>query len=91
VAFVVGGLVGALAYLLSDPLVEATGLLAPIAGGKTMLADPGGQAHALVDGSPGWVLGIALGFVFVVLAWMLPSRTGEWRAERESAPIGESA
>jgi hypothetical protein len=74
-AFVLGGLVGAGLYTESYAWVEATGALKPVAGGKaTVGAVPGAEWPALFVGLPGDVLGVALGAVMVLIAYLLPER-----------------
>ena len=70
--FVVGGLMGAGAYMLSYPLWQASGLLDSIAGGKTTLGQiPGAEYPALIPVSGDW-LGIGVGLVFIAVAIILP-------------------
>lgn len=77
VAFIFGGLAGAFAYMLSYPAVKATGLLDPIAGGKSTLAATGNDAFvALVPGIPGWMLAVGIGILLMGIAWVLPGRPG---------------
>lgn len=73
--FIAGGLLGAAAYMASYPWVKSTGVLADIAGGKTTLgAVPGSGYEALIPGLPGDILGIVMGAVFVLVAFVLPDR-----------------
>jgi hypothetical protein len=77
VAFVLGGLAGAYAYMLSFPAIEGTGLLDDIAGGKSTLAQTGNEAYpALVAGLPGWLVALVIGVLFMVVAWVLPRFPG---------------
>ena len=77
VAFVLGGLAGAFAYMLSFPAIQATGLLDDIAGGKSTLAITGNDAYpALIAGLPGWLVAFVIGVLFMVVAWMLPRFPG---------------
>jgi len=77
VAFVFGGLAGAFAYMLSYPAIKATGLLDPIAGGKSTLAATGNESYiALVPGVPGWMLAVGIGILLMGIAWVLPGRPG---------------
>ncbi|MEO9774613.1 YeeE/YedE thiosulfate transporter family protein [Roseibium sp.] len=73
-AFIAGGLLGAAAYMATYPAVKATGLLDSILGGKVTLGTVPGADYAALTGLPGDVLGIVLGLVFVVVAFMLPER-----------------
>jgi len=73
--FVVGGLVGAAAYMLSYATVAATGALENIAGGKVTLGKIAETKYpALVDSISGELIGIVLAAIFVVIAVYLPSR-----------------
>lgn len=74
--FVLGGLAGALVYTLSYAWIDGkTNMLAPLWGGAVSLAQTGNEKYpALLNGVDGSVLGIALGAVFVVVAWVLPVR-----------------
>ncbi len=75
--FVIGGLIGAAAYMISFAFVGVPGLLEPIAGGKPTLGPIGGTSYpALFPTVPGEVLGIAVGVVFVLIAWALPRHLG---------------
>ncbi|MEM5584990.1 YeeE/YedE thiosulfate transporter family protein [Roseibium sp. AS2] len=73
-AFIAGGLLGAAAYMATYPAVKATGLLESILGGKVTLGTVPGADYVALTGLPGDVLGIVLGLVFVVVAFMLPER-----------------
>ncbi len=73
--FVVGGLVGAAAYMASYSWVASTGILEPILGGKTTLATISGTNYpALFEQMSGEWLGIFVGIVFVVVSLVLPTR-----------------
>ncbi|MGX9349995.1 DUF6691 family protein [Shimia sp. W99] len=72
--FIAGGLLGAAAYMVTYPAWKGSGLLDKIAGGKVTLgAVPGAEYEGLV-GMSGDVLGIVLGAVFVLVAFLLPER-----------------
>jgi uncharacterized membrane protein YedE/YeeE len=78
--FIVGGLLGAFAYMLTFPWFEASGLLNNIAGGKVTVAATGNDAYpALLGGLPGWLVALAIGTALMVIAWKLPvhPRRGE--------------
>jgi len=78
VAFVLGGLVGAFAYMVTYPAWKASGLLDNILGGKTTLAVTGNDAYgALLTGVPGWLVAFVVGAVFVAIAWALPATPGK--------------
>ncbi len=69
--FIIGGLLGAAAYMLSYPFWKATGLLS---GSKmTLGAVPGADYPALIN-LPGDVVGLAMGVLFVIVAFVLPER-----------------
>jgi hypothetical protein len=73
--FVIGGLVGAAAYMGTFAWVETTGILEQIAGGKATVGTISGTDYpALIGGLPGEVAGIVLGLVLITLAWALPAR-----------------
>ncbi len=72
--FIAGGLLGAAAYMATYPAIKATGLLAPILGGKVTLGAVPGSGYDALTGLPGDLLGIALGLVFIVVAFVLPDR-----------------
>lgn len=75
VAYVLGGLAGAGAYVLAYSTAKGLGLLEPILGGEVTLgAVPGGDFPALFPSLPGDVVGIAVGVVFVLIAFALPHR-----------------
>ncbi len=73
--FVIGGLVGAGAYMATYSWVAMTGILDNIAGGKTSLGQISGTDYpamlTLLDGE--W-LGLLLGVAFVGVAWLLPEK-----------------
>lgn len=78
--FIVGGLLGAAAYMATYPAWKATGLLDEIAGGKVTLGTVPGSTYEGVLSLSGDILGIALGAVFVLVAFVLPDSliaTGE--------------
>ncbi len=89
VAFLLGGLAGAFAYMLSFPAIQATGLLDDIAGGKSTLAVTGNDAYpALIGGLPGWLVAAAIGVLFMLLAWRLPRFPGNGsRSVPEGLPV----
>jgi len=72
--FVVGGLVGAAAYMGSFAWVETTGLLASVLGGKATLGAIAGTDYpALMPGVSGELIGMILGVVFIAIAFLLPN------------------
>jgi uncharacterized membrane protein YedE/YeeE len=75
--FVVGGLAGAFAYMLTYPLWKEAGILDDIVGGKATLAVTGNDSYvALLSGVPGWLVALVIGVVFIAIAWILPRRPG---------------
>jgi hypothetical protein len=73
--FVLGGLIGAAAYMLTFAAVESTGLLDPIAGGKATLGTVAGTSYpALWPDLPGEWVGLALAVVLGAVAFVLPMR-----------------
>ncbi|MEZ5740962.1 MAG: hypothetical protein R3E68_16945 [Burkholderiaceae bacterium] len=73
--FVLGGLVGAAAYMLTYDWVKGTGVLADILGGKSTLGAVANTAYpSIIAAVPGEALGIAVGLVLVLVAFLLPDR-----------------
>ncbi len=73
-AFVAGGLLGAAAYMVTYPSWKSSGLLDAVAGGAVTIGPvPGSKYEGLIS-LPGDVVGIVLGLVFIVIAFMLPNR-----------------
>ncbi|SCA55246.1 putative Membrane protein [Candidatus Terasakiella magnetica] len=71
--FVLGGLVGAGAYMATYSQVKATGLLDKVLGGKVTLgAVDGAKYSSVFETMPGEVIGIILGVAFMVIAFVLP-------------------
>ncbi len=73
--FVLGGLLGAFAYMLTYEWTKSAGLLDKIFGGTTTLANTSadGVGH-VVNAVPGSVLGVVLGVIFMAIALFLPER-----------------
>jgi hypothetical protein len=81
--FSIGGLFGAGAYMLTYSQVKATGLLDSVLGGKATLGKIAGTKYpALFDFSGEWI-GIAMGVVFIAIAFALPATL------RKAAPTGK--
>jgi uncharacterized membrane protein YedE/YeeE len=76
-AFVAGGLLGAAAYMATYPTAKASGLLAPVAGGKVTIGTVPGSKFEGLTALPGDVLGLALGLAFIVIAFLLPERLSD--------------
>lgn len=73
--FVLGGLLGAAAYMGSYAWVASTGLLDSIAGGKSTLGRISGADYPSLLGSvSGDIIGIVVGIVFIAIAFLLPAR-----------------
>lgn len=71
--FVIGGLVGAAAYMGTYAWVKTTGVLGHIAGGKATLGVIGGTKYPALFGMSGEAIGLAMGIVFILIAFLLPS------------------
>ena len=70
--FIAGGLLGAAAYMATYPMWKASGLLDDVAGGKVTLGTVPGSDYAGLFAVSGDILGIVLGLVFVLVAFVLP-------------------
>lgn len=70
--FILGGLLGAAAYMITYPSVKATGLLDKIAGGKVTLGTVPGAKYEGLTALPGDLLGLALGVLFIAIAFLVP-------------------
>ena len=70
--FIAGGLLGALAYMVSYPFWKGTGLLDKLAGGKVTLGTVPEAKYEGLSSMPGDVLGLVLGLGFVGVAFLLP-------------------
>lgn len=69
--FVLGGLLGALAYTIIYGRLAETFLFNEIGGGKVTLAQTN-TCQALIDNVPGVVVGSVLGVIFIGIAAVLP-------------------
>lgn len=86
VVFVLGGLVGAGAYMASFAWVESTGILDKILGGSSTLGTVSGSNYpAILPGVSGELLGLLMGVAFIVVAAVLPGRL----VSRQSAAPAE--
>ena len=74
IVFALGGLLGAFAYMVTYAEVEATGLLADIAGGKTTLGTIAGTDYPALFDLSGELIGLVMGVAFIAVAWLLPER-----------------
>ena len=72
-AFVLGGLLGAAAYMVTFAWVESTGVLDSLLGGKSTIGSIAGTDYpALMPGLSGEIVGILLGVVLIAIAFLLP-------------------
>jgi len=83
--FVAGGLLGAAAYMATYPMWDNSGLLENILGGKVTLGTVPGSDYAGLTAISGDILGIVLGAVFVLVAFLLPERPSAARGEVQPA------
>lgn len=75
IVFIIGGLVGALIYMLSFSWVKSTGILDKILGGKVTIGVIEGVKYpGLLTDFPGEIIGIVLGVVFLIAAISLPKK-----------------
>lgn len=72
--YIVGGLLGAAAYMLTYPMWKTSGLLDAIAGGDVTLGVVPGSGYDGIWQIQGDFLGIVLGIIFVAVAFALPQR-----------------
>jgi hypothetical protein len=72
--FIAGGLLGAAAYMATYPMWDNSGLLSSILGGKVTLGAVEGSGYESLTNLPGDILGIVLGAVFILVAFILPER-----------------
>ncbi|MCL3883419.1 YeeE/YedE thiosulfate transporter family protein [Marivita sp. GX14005] len=70
--FIAGGLLGAATYMATYPAWKASGMLDDVAGGKVTLGTVPGSGYDGLTAISGDLLGIALGAVFVLVAFVLP-------------------
>ena len=70
--FLLGGLLGAAAFMATYPAWKAAGLLDDLAGGKVTLGVVPGSGFEGIFAVSGDLLGIVLGAVFVAVAFVLP-------------------
>ena len=73
--FILGGLLGAAAYMGSYAWIKTTGLLNSIAGGKATLGELSHTKYPfLVEVLSGEMLGLLGGIVFIAIAMLVPQR-----------------
>lgn len=70
--FIAGGLLGASAYMATYPAWKSSGMLDDLAGGKVTLGTVPGSTYDGIFAISGDLLGIALGAVFVLVAFVMP-------------------
>lgn len=70
--FIIGGLLGAAAYMLSYESLANTWLFDTFWGGKRTLAET--DAYEFVLGYDGWMVALSIAAALVVTAWVLPKR-----------------
>ncbi len=71
--FLAGGLVGTGMYTVMYGVLKDTFLFASLFGGMATLAQTG-RFEALLTSVPGWIVAVALGLAFLVLAVVLPEK-----------------
>lgn len=72
--FVLGGLLGAAAYMVTYNGVKATGILDAILGGKATLGQIAETGYPSLSAINGSLTGIVIGIVLIAIAVALPSR-----------------
>ena len=72
--FIAGGLLGAAAYMVTYASVKGTFLMDKIMGGKVTLGTVPGAKYEGITAIQGDLLGIALGVVFIIVAFVLPNK-----------------
>jgi len=72
--FIAGGLLGAAAYMISYGAIKGTFLMDEIMGGKVTLGTVPGAKYDGITALQGDLVGIALGVVFIIIAFILPNK-----------------
>lgn len=72
--FIAGGLLGAAAYMVTYASIKGTFLMDKIMGGKVTLGTVPGAKYEGITAIQGDLLGIALGAVFIIMAFILPNK-----------------
>jgi len=75
--FIVGGLVGAFAYMMTYGAVKATGLLDAVYGGKVTFAETSSKFASLIPDVPGLLVAFIIGAVLMIIAWKMPMKIGK--------------
>ncbi len=84
--FIAGGLLGAAAYMVSYASIKTTFLMDKIAGGKVTLGTVPGAKYEGLTAIQGDLLGIALGVVFIIVAFVLPNKLVGGDAPSDAVP-----
>jgi hypothetical protein len=84
--YIAGGLLGAAAYMVTYPLWKTSGLLDNIAGGKVTLGTVPDSGYNGIFAISGDILGIALGIVFIIVAFALPAHIA--KDAKQPVPAG---
>ncbi|AXX97398.1 DUF6691 family protein [Profundibacter amoris] len=84
--FIAGGLLGAAAYMVSYASIKGTFLMDKIAGGKVTLGTIPGAKYEGLTAIQGDLLGIALGVVFIIVAFVLPNKLVGGDAPSDAVP-----
>jgi hypothetical protein len=84
--FIAGGLLGAAAYMVSYASIKGTFLMDKIAGGKVTLGTVPGAKYEGLTAIQGDLLGIALGVVFIIVAFVLPNKLVGGDAPSDAVP-----
>ena len=74
ITFILGGLLGAFAYMLFYDLLIESAIMNSLWGGKVTLGTVPGSKFEVIFTIRGDVLGIVLGFVFIFVAYKLPEK-----------------
>ncbi len=73
--FILGGLFGAFAYMVSYTYLKNTFLMNEIVGGKTMLANMGIEKYqSLLTNTSGTLVAVSIGILFMVIAKIIPEK-----------------
>ena len=84
--FIAGGLLGAAAYMVSYASIKGTFLMDKIAGGKVTLGTVPGAKYEGLTAIQGDLLGIALGVVLIIVAFVLPNKLAGGDAPSDAVP-----
>ncbi len=84
--FIAGGLLGAAAYMVSYASIKGTFLMDKIAGGKVTLGTIPGAKYEGLTAIQGDLLGIALGVVLSIVAFVLPNKLVGGDAHSDAVP-----